>query len=477
MTATPGAAVTTGPSPLLRPLRWWAVALPGSLGGATLISWGCFGAGVTAQRLWFFAFALVGLAGFAAALRAIDRGAAREPAPASWRGLLLLALACQAAVLLARPLTSNDALANLSYGRILERGGDPFLTTPRQFFDHPLNPGRDGGFAKLIDAQWRDTPCAYGPVVALLDAAAVRIGGSPGGALITFKLLTALAALGGLVIAFALARQSGRPAAFALLGLNPLYAWELTGQAHNDAFVVPLVALFVWAVRRPHVAAAAAAAGLSFLVKPVLLPVYALWVAALAVGPKRAPRALALAVALPALLLLAGWLPFWTGPATLAMAGKSLVGGHVEAANSLGEALCHLAAAVAPAWAPLTLGLVRVLGLAVAAAAGLLAVRKVARGADVIDQGLPVMLLLMGVVAWFQPWYVTWALPLAVATQTRALAWLTGAYAATFMLGYVSNQYGSSWFIHLGMLVALLRWHRWRVGRTSDDGRADAPAA
>jgi hypothetical protein len=429
----------------------------------TLVSWNVLGTAIGAQRLWFFGFALLALGAFVAALRAADRLPGRT--------LLGLALACQLAVVMARPLTSHDVLANLTYGRILEQGGDPFVTTPRTFLgERPPGPTQmdaPQGFGQLIDEQWRDTPCAYGPVVAVLGAAAVRIGTTPAGALLVFKLLAALAAGLGLVLARRMATDAGRPARFALLGLNPLYAWELTGQAHNDAFVVPLVALFVWGVRRDKVMASACAAGLSFLVKPVLLPVYGLWVVAQIVtrtptaasaGPPRWRRA-ALAVVIPAVILMLGWLPFWTGPGTLAMAYKSLLGGHVQAANSIGEAFCHLAAFIDPAWAAPTLALVRGLGLAVVAWAGIRAMGRVAKGADVIDEGLVVMLILMGVVAWFQPWYVVWALPLAVVTRAAPIAVLTAGYAATFMAAYVSNQYGTSWFVHAGMLLALV-WLR-----------------
>jgi hypothetical protein len=442
---------------------WPLGALPASLLGATLVSWGLLGESRGVQRAWFCAFAALGLAAFLTMLRGLDcdRGR-REP----WHDrpwhlrphtILGLAFACQLAALPARPLTSRDALANLTYGRIMERGGDPFVTTPRAFFSDRVT--WVGGFSHLIDWRWRDTPCAYGPVVAALDTAAVRIGVTPAGALAIFKVMTAIAALLGLLAAWLVAADTARPtAAFALLGLNPLYAWELAGQSHNDAFVVPLVALFAWAVRRNNLVAAAITAGVSFLVKPVLLPVYVLWVVSLAI--KRRWRGLAIAATTPPLVVMLGWLPFWTGPGTMAMAVKSLVGGHVGAANSLSEALIHLAAFTAPDWNAPLLPLTRGLGLAVAAWFAVRAIGRVNKGADVIDEGLVVMLVLMGVVAWFQPWYLTWALPLAVVIRDRSMALLTGVYAATFMLTYVTGVYGSSWFVHAGMLAVLAHLRR-----------------
>lgn len=384
--------------------------------------------------------------------------------------MLTVALLCQLAAAAALPLTSHDAYANLTYGRILERGGDPFRTTPRAFF---ASRGEDP-YARLIDPYWRETPCAYGPIVVAVDALAVRAGGDPHGALVVFKIAMAAAALLGIGLAW---WMSSDAPGFALLALNPLYAWELTGQAHNDALLVPLAVLFVWGVRRNRTPLAALALAVSFLVKPVLLPVLGLWLAAIffSPGPRaRAPR-IGGALALTGAALALGWWPFWTGPETLTMAGRALVGGHVEAANSLAEGLWHLTRALSPALGAHALQALRVIGLGVAAAAGLVALARVRRGADVIDQSLVFLLVFLGAVVWFQPWYVVWTLPFAAGARDRRLALIAALYGAAFLLAYVSDLFVLSWLVHGAMLIALALLRRSRSARLipAAEGGAD----
>jgi hypothetical protein len=421
------------------------VALLIALLGLAGVSRGWFG---QAARAWvwfaFFAVCALGLYWF------LLKVAGRLP-PAM---LLLAAVLAQAAVLPAAPFTSNDIHANLAYGAILARGGNPFLVTPRSFFAAP----EQDPFARALDPRWMDTACAYGPLTTALAGAAVKLGGTPQAARVYFKGFAVLAALLTLGIAWWMTRRLGRPAWFAILGLNPLFAWELTGQAHNDGFVLPLVALFVLAARRDQVFFAAVAAAISLLIKPVLLPVFGLWLASLAVRqrPWRHWR-IGGVVAICAVLMTAGWLPFWTGGRTLAMAGKALVGGHVEAANSLAEMMWHLASYVSPAWREPALEGLRVFGYVIVAGVGARALVRVCRGRESLDEGLFFLLVLLAVVAWFQPWYVLWTLPLALVCPDRKLARIAAVYGAAFLPAYATGLIGTSWLIHAGLLVALWR--------------------
>ena len=419
--------------------------------GLTGASLGWLGQGSRAW-VWFSFFAACALALYGILLKVAERLPPRV--------LLLTAVLAQAAVLPAAPFTSKDIYSNLAYGAILARGGNPFLVTPRSFFTVP---GQDP-FARALDPQWLDTACAYGPLTAALAGAAVKLGGSLEAALLYFKGFAAFAALLTLAIAWWIARRLGRPAWFAILGLNPLFAWELTGQAHNDGFVLPLIALFALAVRQNRALFAAALAAISFLVKPVLLPVFVLWLVGMARQrrPGR-PGRLGGVVAVCAALVAAGWLPFWAGHQTLAMAGKALVGGHVEAANSLAEMIWHLASYCSRAWREPTLHGLRVVGLGIVAWVGARALVRVWRGRDVLDEGLFVLLVSLGVVAWFQPWYVMWTLPLALVCPDRGLARIAAVYGAAFLPAYATGLIGTSWLVHGGLFVALWRWRRRRV--------------
>jgi hypothetical protein len=413
--------------------------------GLTGVSHGGFGQGGLAW-IWFSFFAACALGLYWMLLRV----ASRLPP----RALLLTAVLAQAAVLPAAPFTSKDIHSNLAYGAIVARGGNPFLVTPRSFFAAPAQ----DPFARALDPRWMDTACAYGPLTTALAGAAVKLGESPRAAFRYFKGFAAFAALLTLGIAWWMTRKLGRPAWFALLGLNPLFAWELTGQAHNDGFVLPLLLLFVLAVRRDQVFLAAVAAAISFLIKPVLLPVFGLWLVSMAV-PRRPWRLWRVGgvVTICAVLVTAGWLPFWTGHRTLSMAGKALIGGHVEAANSLAEMIWHLAILRSPAWREPALDGLRMVGFVMVAGMGARALARVYRGHDALDEGLFVLLVLLGVVAWFQPWYVLWTFPFALICADRRLARIAAIYGAAFLPAYATGLIGTSWLIHAGLLVALWR--------------------
>src|SRR5260221_10313518 len=106
-----------------------------------------------------------------------------------------------------------------------------------------------GGFLGMVGRRWLDAATPDGPLVAWGDALAARFGGvTP--ALVVFKLLLlACSALVVLAIYAICRRRLGERAApsFALVAMNPLLAWEVAAQAHNDGFMVLALAAFIWA--------------------------------------------------------------------------------------------------------------------------------------------------------------------------------------------------------------------------------------
>jgi hypothetical protein len=425
------APVPDGPKP---PVMLGPLLLVVALSGAAMATRAPIAGPVVLARAGFFVFALFAVFAFALCLRQ----------RLSFRALLLTAVACQLVVAPALPFTSRDVFANLIYGRILQLGGDPYLVTPRLFFTGP------DPFLQGMDPRWLDTPCVYGPLVAAFNLAAITLGRSPAGALVVAKGLAVVIALFGVALAARRCRHDA--AAFTLFALNPLYAWELSGQAHNDVLLVPLLLGFAGALvdRRPL--RAAFFAGASMLVKPVILPVFGL---ALVVAARQRPARAVAMLALALAVLVVGWAPLWAGPASLGIVVRSLVGGHVGATNSFAELARDLADLVSPAAATTAVSIARVLGLGVAALIGLRAVLRVRDEADVIDQGLLVTLALLALVAWFQPWYVTWAFPLALVTRDRTRARLTAAYGAAFLPAYLTGLYVTSWLAHATLLLRL----------------------
>jgi hypothetical protein len=434
----------------------WAapVLLVVALSGAALASRAPLPGPVPVARAGFFVFAAFAVAAFLLCLRQAER--------LSWRTLLLTAVACQLVVAPALPFTSQDVYANLIYGRILQQGGDPYLITPRLFFAGAADP-----FVQGMDPRWLDTLCVYGPLVAAFNLTAVTLGRTPAGALAVAKALALLVALLGIALAARRTRRDDARAAFMLFALNPLYAWELSGQAHNDVLLIPLLLGFACAVVDRQPLRAAAWAGASMLVKPVILPVLAL---AMVVPLRRRRPGQALGMlALTGAILVAGWAPLWSGPATIGIVARSLVGGHVGASNSVAELVRDLAGLASPAAATTAVIVCRALGLLLWALVGLRALLRVRDEADVIDDGLVVILVLFTVVAWFQPWYVLWVFPLALVARDRRVARLASLYGAAFLPAYLTGLYVTSWVAHAVCFTQLARGGRlWR--------RADVPA-
>jgi hypothetical protein len=306
--------------------------------------------------------------------------------------------------------------------------------------------------------------------VAAFNTTAVALGRSPAGALVAAKVMALLVALLAVALAARRAGRSDDRAAFALFALNPLLAWELSGQAHNDVLLVPLLIAFAGAVVDRRALPAAFWAGVSMLVKPVVLPLLAL--ALVVAWRKQGLRRPLMMVLVVAAVLLVGWAPLWSGPDTLVIIARSLVGGHVGATNSLAELGRDVAGLVSPAAAATAVAIARALGLALGALVGLGALLRVREEVDVIDEGLVVTLTLFALVAWFQPWYVVWVLPLGLVARDRGLAKLAAGYGAAFLPAYLTGLYVTSWLAHVMLLGLLGRSGRiWRAAPSDPAAR------
>lgn len=444
ISATPATAATAA-TPPRAPLLAHALLVLTPL-GAALVTW--LPSPRDSVRLLCLVLIAIAIPAFAVAVRAARR--------TSWNRLLVVGMLTQLAVFPALPFTSHDVWANLAYGRILALGGNPFLRTPLEFFGDL----RRDPFAIMMDSRWQNTACVYGPIVAGADWLIAAVSATPEDALFLMKSVATFVGLVTVALAWLYARRFDQPAGFALLALNPLFAWELSGQAHNDVFLVPLLVGFVHAVLRDRPRAVAVTAAASMLVKPIVLPALALYLALLAF--QRRWKDVLAALALCALVLVAGWAPFWSGPETLIIVARSLVGGHVDATNSLAEALRNFGLLHSKLRAETLLVIWRTASLGLCALVGVFALRRIRSVEDVIDDGLFLLLLLLGLVAWFQPWYITWTLPFAALARNRRLGTLAAFYGATFLLGYLTGLYALSWIFHATMLVLLARESRHR---------------
>lgn len=383
-------------------------------------------------------------------------------APAELRWALLL----QVAAFPALALTSRDLFSNVAYGELQRLGRSPYLEGPRAV---------GGALLAQIAPRWADTPSPYGPVVSIVSRVAAAAGAglsSPvwgGGA--AFKLAMAAAALATVLFAYAEARRHDPAEAarrFAILAFSPLLAWEISAQAHNDGLLVLALMVFVWAAGRgrDHVAVAAVTAGA--LVKIAAAPLLVLYL--LLVGRRSPRRAAGLALVATGLAV-ALVAPYWRGLATLGGLRVATGGGDVQRhAHSLADLLALVLQPVAPRAAAVAYWACWTGSIVLCAAIGIRAALRATSVERVVHGGLSVFLAYCLTTPWFQPWYATWLLPLAVAERDPRTRRIVAVYAVLT---------AAQWAVPLDPVstVAVDAWVAvawWRAGRGPQRSSQDA---
>ena len=349
----------------------------------------------------------------------------------------------------ALPFTSNDLFSNLAYGRMIWAGLNPYFAGP-----HAL--GVADPFLAWVGARWSQTPSVYGPVVTALDALASAAGHVTWAAGV-FKLEMLACALLSVALAFLWARSRGDSGAraFALLAFNPLFIWEISAQAHNDAVLVLALVGFVWAIGERREWPALGFLALGFYAKFSLAPVVGLWLWQLFRRDRRKALAMGIALGLAGVI---GYAPFWQGLATFhqllhVAAGSASHTTHslIDAAMLLGEPfgpqLCARLYAALSATADLV--------LVVVAARALLRTRTESGS---LRHALIFLFAWALLVPWFQPWYALWLLPLAIAADdprlTEAVVWFTTLNLVAYVLPI---DPASNIMINLFVLARLFR--------------------
>jgi alpha-1,6-mannosyltransferase len=193
----------------------------------------------------------------------------RSVTPERLRSAFVAALVVHGFMLTALPLHSTDLYSYLAYGELAARGFDITAVGPAVLGQSPL----------LGLTTWADTPSVYGPVANLVLSTTGHLAfwlGSPLWAgLAGYKLITGALMAGALFLAYAEARRAGDATSargFVLLALNPLLAWETSGQGHNDGLVVVAAVVYLWSLRRRAALLGAVPLALGTLSKFVLAP-------------------------------------------------------------------------------------------------------------------------------------------------------------------------------------------------------------
>jgi hypothetical protein len=334
-----------------------------------------------------------------------------------------------------------------------------------------------GDWAAHVTPRWLDTPTVYGPFVQLVDRASAAAD-SVAGALAIFKLEVLLASLAMIGLAYGYCRTlpDGRAApAFLFVAWNPLIAWEVAAQAHNDGIMLVGLAAFVWAASRGTRRGdwlALLALALALYTKFAALPVVGLWLVLVA---RRSPvRAAAMAVVLVAIGA-ALYAPWWNAHA-FDSALDAMRGNPSRHTRSFLE-MVWLAAS--PAGDDAQLWVYRVgaaicgaLMLAVAGGAVVYVWRRATTQA--MFRAAAVVFLLSGLVCQpaFRAWYATWLVPLAMAEDDPRWRRVYAVYCALQAVQYGVDLDPYTYLAVNGIpLVMLWRLYKdWRA--TSRSSRA-----
>jgi hypothetical protein len=406
---------------------------------------------VWTRGLFFLGIALAG----GLYLRALRERLAPSP-----RTLVLGALAIHGACLCALPLTSYDLFPNLAYGRLAQLGLNRYTEPPAAL---------PAGDPFALSGRWRDAVTVYGPPLTWLQTL-VASAGSRWAAGLLFKLLMSASALAAVLLVCRWGPWREHPAgrrALLFFAWNPLLAWEVSGQAHNDGPLLLLGCAFVVAALRQREWLAWAAGVTAFLTKLAFAPALGLYV--LVVG-RRAPwraRGFVLAAVVATTLALA---PYWEGAATVS-GPLSAARPHPEKVTNSLLALVHWPLTRwAPALAdPLFAGWTWLTRAALLLLAGIYAWRTRTLG-QVFRHALlfSALYLLLGT-AWFLPWYALWLLPLALAVRDEGLRELVALYTVLVPALYLPADAGGLAILVAHGLPLLLLWRGRHLGRSADE--------
>jgi alpha-1,6-mannosyltransferase len=186
--------------------------------------------------------------------------------------------------------SSTDLWYYQMYGRIVVHYHDsPYKHTPGEYAGDPVLT-RTGGV-------WDETRADYGPVfMAVAIPVAAVTGTNRRAARLAWQSLCGLAVFLALLL---IARETGRGAAVALVGLNPVMVYKVVNGPHNDALIGLFILIAALLAVREHEVLAALACTAAALVKaPTGLALIALvaWTV-VHLGAVRAGRQVVVAVA------------------------------------------------------------------------------------------------------------------------------------------------------------------------------------
>jgi Glycosyltransferase family 87 len=327
------------------------------------------------------------------------------------------------AATLAPTLVSTDVFGYIAYAReAAAHGLNPYVSPPASI--------PHDGILQFV--YWKQQTSPYGPLFTILS---LPLGlTSKAFALWSYKAAAGAASIGLAWLTALVARERGVSGARAavFVGLNPvLLVYAVTG-AHNDLLVALCLTGAVWLVVRGREAAGAAAAVAALAIKVT----FGLALPFVLIGARRRRHAtwgtgLALVAAgVPALLLF--------GTHMLDQVHRIASERLFDIAFSGPDRLAHLLGTRIDT-------AIRLACTAGAAAVALAMLVRAWRDGDWITAAGWAFLALIASIASLAPWYLVWLLPLAAASQSRALRAAALLATAYLIAVHVPTLGGQPW--------------------------------
>jgi hypothetical protein len=391
--------------------------------------------GVVTVGLWLAA--ILGGAGMAAGLVAVQRGARPRA-----RTLLIGGMLAVAVLTVLPPAGSTDALDYASYGRIAVLGHSPYVVPP-----YYLRLAHNA-FSRSVPIVWEHSVSVYGPAATVEQFLAAQLGGtSPARIVFWLKLWDAVAFGVVAVVADRLLRSdpARRLRAHLLWTVNPLLLWDVIAAGHLDVLAAAVGLLGLLALgeqpqaARPRLLRALAAGALIGIAADIKIN-YVLFGLGLAWALRRSPAALAAAGAAALAVLVPSYA--WFGPPAV----RTLLD-HRNATSADNFYKIFLV----PGWRPHVALIATILVVATA----LLALWRLPAG----DQGRPAIRPALALsAAWLflwpyqLPWYDVMIFCLIILYPASRLDWLV---LARLTIGTISNMPGNAFPPH-GHLLTLI---------------------
>jgi hypothetical protein len=338
--------------------------------------------------------------------------------------LLVAAIGIHLIAALALPFTSNDLFSNLAYGRMSQLGIIPYLSGPEVL--DSKNP-----FASLVGSAWQSTPMVYGPILGVLNSWIVKAG-DVWQSLIAYKLVLLVFSIGIVFLAYVYCRshlsRDRAVTSFIFIALNPVLLWEVSGQAHNDGVMVFAMMGFIILASLDYPWAAIACLTFAFFAKFAVLPLLGLYLCYIFYRSPLRAILMGFGIAAVGLFLNHDWLQgFLTAtkvtPLRITNSFTYLI---YRAFTPAGEEVQQFVYKLCNSLSTLFL-----IGLALRFALRAKTLQNVLR-----DSLLFLLLYNLIFAAGFQPWYVTWLLPMALAVEDKGLQQFVAIYSVVAIIQY-----------------------------------------